>query len=134
MNVSLEELQTCVKEALADDSSHLETAEGWLFWFRKRADKNIKEVAKLGYTEIAMDLPIQIGQSFDKEALTLIQKTVRELLKGCFVGFVEDEYQGKPVAKLYISWTSLDGSAKTDQKGQGQALLSREILQGALSS
>jgi hypothetical protein len=111
-----EDLQTCVKEALADTSSLLETAEGWLFWFRKRADKNIKEVAKLGYSEITMDLPIQIGQSFDTGALTLIQKTVRELLKGCFVGFVEDEYMGRPVARLYISWAPIDGSAKTDQK------------------
>lgn len=104
MNVSADELQACVKEALADTSSPLETAEGWLFWFRKRADRNIKEAAKLGYSEITMDLPIQIGQSFDKTALTLIQKTIRDLLKGCFVGFVEDEYNGRPVARLYISW------------------------------
>jgi hypothetical protein len=103
MNV---ELQACVKEALADTSSLIETAEGWLYWFRKRADKNIKEAAKLGYEEITMDLPVQIGQSFDKEALLLIQKTVRELLDGCFVGFIEDEYHGKPVAKLFISWAS----------------------------
>jgi hypothetical protein len=98
------DLQACVKEALADTSSLLDMAEGWLYWFRKRADKNIKEAAKLGYDEITMDLPIQIGQSFDKEALLLIQKTVRELLDGCFVGFIEDEYKGKPVAKLFISW------------------------------
>ena len=102
MNV---ELQACVKEALADTSPLLDMTEGWLYWFRKRADKNIKEAAKLGYDEITMDLPIQIGQSFDKEALLLIQKTVRELLDGCFVGFIEDEYKGKPVAKLFINWT-----------------------------
>lgn len=104
MNVSLEELQACVKEAVADASELLEIAEGWLFWFRKRADRNIKEAAKLGYSEITMDLPIQIGESFDAGSLTLIQKTVRQLLKGCFVGFVEDEYKGRPVARLYISW------------------------------
>jgi len=127
MNVSVEELQACVKESLADTSSLVDTAEGWLYWFRKRADKNIKEAAKLGYSEITMDLPIQIGQSFDKEALILIQKSVRDLLKGCFVGFIEDEYEGKPVARLYISWR-VDGSSKKDQKSQGQALLSREIL------
>jgi|Laugrespbdmm15sn_2_1035079.scaffolds.fasta_scaffold09079_4 hypothetical protein len=121
-----EDLQTCVKEALADTSSLLDTAEGWLFWFRKRADRNIKEAAKLGYSEITMDLPIQIGQSFDKAALTLIQKTVRDLLNGCFVGFVEDEYGGRPVARLYISWLPLDGSSKENEKSK--TLLSREIL------
>jgi hypothetical protein len=126
--MNVEELQACVKEALADTSSLLDTAEGWLYWFRKRADKNIKEAAKLGYSEITMDLPIQIGQSFDTAALTLIQKTVRELLKGCFVGFVEDEYGGRPVARLYISWLPLDGSSHTNQKSQGQTVLSREIL------
>jgi hypothetical protein len=126
--MNVEDLQACVKEALGDTSSPLETAEGWLYWFRKRADRNIKEAAKLGYSEITMDLPIQIGQSFDKGALTLIQKTVRDFLKGCFVGFVEDEYQGQPVARLYISWAPLDGSAHTNKKGQSQAILSREIL------
>jgi hypothetical protein len=106
MNVSLEELQACVKEALADASELMEIAEGWLYWFRKRAERNIKEAAKLGYNEITMDLPIQIGESFDAASLTLIQKTVRELLRGCFVGFVEDEYSGRPVARLYISWVT----------------------------
>jgi hypothetical protein len=104
MDVSVEELQACVKESLADTSDLMETAEGWLFWFGKRANKNIKEAAKLGYSEITMDLPIQIGQSFDTRVLRLIQKTVLNLLKGCFVGFIEDEYQDKPVVKLYISW------------------------------
>jgi hypothetical protein len=102
--MNLDELQACVKEGLADTSDIMDIAEGWLFWFRKRADRNIKEVAKLGYSEITMDLPIQIGQSFHKGALTLIQKTIRDLLKGCFVGFVEDEYDGRPVARLFISW------------------------------
>ena len=119
MNISAEELQACVKESLADTSSLVDTAEGWLFWFRKRADRNIKEAAKLGYSEITMDLPIQIGQSFDTGALTLIQKTVRELLKGCFVGFIEDEYQGKPVARIYISWALQDVSLQANQKIQG---------------
>lgn len=105
MNVSADELQACVKEALGDTSDMMDIAEGWLFWFRKRADRNIKEAAKLGYSEITMDLPIQIGQSFDKGALLLIQKTVLNLLKGCFVGFIEDEYNGRPVAKLFIRWT-----------------------------
>lgn len=125
--MNVEELQACVKEALADTSTMMDTAEGWLYWFRKRADKNIKEVAKLGYSEITMDLPIQIGQSFHTGALTLIQKTLRELLKGCFVGFVEDEYKGRPVARLYISWAPLDGP-ETNKKGQGETILSREIL------
>jgi hypothetical protein len=124
--MNVEELQACVKEALADTSDMMDTAEGWLFWFRKRADRNLKEAAKLGYSEITMDLPIQIGQSFHTGALTLIQKTVRELLKGCFVGFVEDEYRGRPVARLYISWHVRDGSAHTNKKGE--TILSPEIL------
>jgi hypothetical protein len=124
--MNVEELQACVKESLADTSDLMETAEGWLFWFRKRADRNIKEAAKLGYSEITMDLPIQIAQSFDTRVLRHIQKTVLNLLKGCFVGFIEDEYQDKPVARLYISWLPLDGSSQKNQKGE--ALLSREIL------
>lgn len=108
MNVPVDELQACVKDALADTSDIIDIAEGWLFWFRKRADRNIKEAAKLGYSEITMDLPVQIAKSFDRVSLRLIQKTVGELLEGCFVGFVEDEYNGFPVARLYISWAPLN--------------------------
>ena len=122
MNISADELQACVKEGLGDTSYIMDIAEGWLFWFRKRADRNIKEAAKLGYSEITMDLPIQIGQSFHKGALTLIQKTVLNLLKGCFVGFVEDEYNGRPVARLYISWV-VDGCSKENQKSKSETLL-----------
>jgi len=103
--VTAEELREIVKSVLADEVLPLaEITEGWLHWFKKRADRNIKDAAKLGYKEITMDLPIEIAQSMDRVALLTIQKTVRGLLEGCFVGFVEDEYEEKPLCRLIIRW------------------------------
>jgi hypothetical protein len=100
-----DELKDIVKAVQSDETIHpLEIAEGWLYWFKKRGDKYLRDAAKLGYDEATIDLPIEIGKSFNEEALRLIQKVLREFLDGCFVGFVEDEYDGKPIARLYVSW------------------------------
>jgi hypothetical protein len=29
---------------------------------------------------------------------------MKELLEGCFIGFIEDEYEEKPLCRLLISW------------------------------
>jgi hypothetical protein len=105
--VSAEDLREIVRSAQADKASLSDTADGWLYWFSKRGDRCIKDAAKLGYTEITMDLPIEIAQSIDRASLLTIQKGVKELLAGCFVGFVEDEYEGKPLCRLLIRWTAL---------------------------
>jgi hypothetical protein len=99
--ITCEELRaSTVQETL----SLTETAEGWLYWFSKRGDKYLKDAAKLGYTEATLDLPIEIGQTSDRAILLIIQKGVKELVTGCFVGFVEDEYDEKPIHRLFISW------------------------------
>lgn len=102
--LNAEDLRTINKANAADTSPPLDIAEGWLFWFEKRGERMLKDAAKLGYTELTVDLPIEIAGSFDRPALLLIQKTLRGLLDGCVVGFVEDEYQGKAICKLFISW------------------------------
>jgi len=99
--ITAEELRAAtVQETL----SLADTAEGWLYWFSKRGDRYLKDAAKLGYTEAILDLPIELGQSSDRSLLLIIQRGVKELVEGCFVGFIEDEYDGKPVNKLFISW------------------------------
>ena len=102
--VTREELREIVRSAQADKASLSETTDGWLYWFSKRGDRCIKDAAKLGYTEITMDLPIEIAQSMNRTSLLTIQKEVKELLTGCFVGFVEDEYEEKPLCRLLIRW------------------------------
>ena len=104
--VSADDLREIVRSVEEDKASLADTTEGWLYWFGKRADRCIKDAAKLGYTEITMDLPIEIAQSMDRTSLLTIQRSVKELLAGCFVGFVEDEYLDKPLCRLYISWAS----------------------------
>ena len=99
------ELQDIVKGIQSDENLPLlDIAEGWLHWFKKRGDRCLKDAAKLGYSEATLDLPIEIAQKFDLPALRLIQKELREFLEGFTVGFVEDEYEEKPLCRLHISW------------------------------
>lgn len=102
--VSAEELRNIVRSAQADKASLSDTTEGWLYWFAKKGERYIKDAAKLGYTEITMDLPIEIAQSMDRVSLLTIQRSLKDLLPGCFVGFAEDEYQEKPLCRLIIRW------------------------------
>jgi hypothetical protein len=102
--VSAEDLREIVRSAQADKATLSDTTDGWLYWFGKRGDRCIKDAAKLGYKEITMDLPIEIAQSMDRTSLLTIQKEVKELLVGCFVGFVEDEYEDKALCRLLIRW------------------------------
>lgn len=103
--VSAKELQDILIQVQSDEKIPLiELAEGWLHWFKKRGDRYIKDAAKLGYSEVTLDLPIEIGQSMDRKSLLLIQNTMKTLVEGCAVAFVEDEYYDKPICRLLISW------------------------------
>ena len=103
MNAS--ELREIVKGVQSDEHMPaIDIAEGWLHWFQKRGDRCLKDAAKLGYTEVTLDLPVEIGQSFNRAALLLIQRGVKELTEGCFVGFIEDDYEGRPLCRLVVSW------------------------------
>ena len=105
--LTAKELQEIVESVQADEVLPLaDITEGWLHWFKKRGDRCIKDAAKLGYKEITMDLPIEIALTMDRASLLTIQKTLRGLLDGCVVAFVEDEYQGKPLCRLFVSWSS----------------------------
>lgn len=103
--ITAKELQEILAQVQSDEKIPLmEIAEGWLHWFKKRGDRCIKDTAKLGYTEITLDLPIELAESMERKSLLYIQSTMKQLLEGCFVGFVEDEYNEKPICRLFISW------------------------------
>ena len=103
--VSAKELQEILRQVQSDESVPLtELAEGWLHWFKKRGERSIKDAAKLGYSEVTLDLPIELAQTKDKKTLLLIQDELRKMLEGCFVGFVLDEYNEQEICKLLISW------------------------------
>lgn len=103
--VSAKELQDILRQVQSDESVPLmELAEEWLHWFKKRGDRSIKDAAKLGYSEVTLDLPIELAITKDKQSLLLIQSELRKMLEGCFVGFVLDEYNEQEICKLLISW------------------------------
>jgi len=100
----LESLRVVTREALADTLSLQDTADAWVYWFGKRHERYLKDAAKNGYSEATIDLPWQIAVSKDMASLRIIQRGVRELLPGFTIGFVEDEYQGKDIVRLLVSW------------------------------
>lgn len=103
--VSAKELQGILREVQSDEKITLiDTAEGWIHWFKKRGDRYIKDAAKLGYTEVTLDLPIELAITKNRKALLLIQDELRKMLEGCSVGFVLDEYNQKEICKVLISW------------------------------
>lgn len=103
--VSAMELQDILRQVQSDETIPLmELADAWLHWFKKRGDRYMKDAAKLGYSEIILDLPIELATSKDRKALVLIQSSIQVLVEGCFVGFILDEYNEKEICKLLISW------------------------------
>ena len=105
MDISAEDLCTIAKAVQSDGSLSLtDIAEGWLYWFSKRGERYLKDAAKLGYMELTLDLPIEIATTFDEPALQIIRKGLRELVKGCTVGFLEDEYHDARLCRIVISW------------------------------
>lgn len=103
--VSAKELQGILREVQSDEKIPLiDTAEGWIHWFKKRGDRYIKDAAKLGYTEVTLDLPIELAITKNRKALLLIQDELRKMLEGCSVGFVLDEYNEEEICKVLISW------------------------------
>jgi hypothetical protein len=105
MDISAEDLCTIAKAVKSDDSLSLtDIAEGWLYWFSKRGERYLKDAAKLGYMEVSLDLPIEIAMTFDEPALQIIRRGLRELVKGCTVGFLEDEYRGERLCRVLVSW------------------------------
>lgn len=101
----LASLRSATKEALADPLPLEDTADGWVYWFGKRHERYLKDAAKLGYSEATIDLPYQIAVSKDLVSLRVIRAGVRELLPDFTVSFIEDEYQGKDIVRLLVSWS-----------------------------
>lgn len=103
--MDIQELRAIVQSVQNDAKLSLgEVADGWLYWFSKRGDRVLKDTAKLGYTEVTLDLPIEIAMSFDTPALLAIRTGLREMLQGYTVGFVEDEYRGERICRILVSW------------------------------
>ncbi len=89
--------------------SNEELANEWLRWFEKRGERYLKSAASFGYTEITLDLPYELALSPpDKPVLRAMLKELREMVPGCAVCFIEEEYEGQNLFKVEISWKAED--------------------------
>ena len=103
--MDIQELRAIVQSVQNDAKLPLEeVADGWLFWFSKRGERVLKDAAKLGYTEVTLDLPIEIAMSFHEPSLIVIRNELRKMLQGYTVGFLEDEYRGERICRILVSW------------------------------
>ncbi len=103
--VSAKELRRIVNETIDDATLPAEDlAEGWLYWFQKRGERYLTSAAKFGYTEATLDLPKPLATTMNKPVLRALLKRVRELVPGCAVCIVEEEYEGAILFRLEISW------------------------------
>jgi hypothetical protein len=103
--MDIQELRAIVESVQNDAKLPLEeVADGWLYWFSKRGERVLKDAAKLGYTEVTLDLPIEIAMSFHTATLLAIRTGLREMLQGYTVGFLEDEYRGERICRILVSW------------------------------
>jgi hypothetical protein len=101
------DLRALTKEAQEDSSmSPQDLAELWLYWFRKRGERYLSNAAKFGYTEVTLDLPLALARTLHKGSLRALLRELRQLVPGCSVCIVEEEYEGQILFKVEISWAA----------------------------
>lgn len=76
----------------------------WIEWFMKRSEKMLGDTVRKGLYEMTLDLPYQPAGIHDFKELKELAKILRQLLEGCNIQFVEEEYNNQLIYKVEISW------------------------------
>jgi len=104
--ISASELRRITKKARArelDENEEIakeEMVNDWFDWFFKRGERYLKDAAAKGYSQVTLDLPLQLSSTLDKKLFASILKDIRELVPGCEASAVEEEYVLKEVEGL----------------------------------
>jgi hypothetical protein len=104
MEITVEALRDLRDKTLGDLLTAEEAAEQWLGWFKKRADRVLKSAAAFGHSYTTIDLPIELSLELNKRLHKSLLLGVKNLLPGCGVCIVEEEYEGKIWYKVEVSW------------------------------
>lgn len=107
---SATELQALTRKALEGSYTNEDIVSDYVGWFKKRGERFLTTAAKMGYTEATLDLPYQLAQKIDKPAYKKLVTEIRELVPGCVVDIVEEEYNGATLYKMEISWKGIAAS------------------------
>ena len=103
-------LREATQEAIArEKKSTRRQCSDWVDWFIKRAPKMLKDAAARGDWEIFLDIP-QPKDKKEHKLLKELQKVVGEMLPGCAVSFVEEDYEDRRIKYMMeISWKAVEG-------------------------
>ncbi len=103
--LSAEDLQAITTPSETPSEDELVViADDWLYWLRKRGDRFLTSAAKFGYTEATLDLPLCLARTINKSVFRRLLRGTRDLLPGCTVSLVEEEYDGSILYKIEVSW------------------------------
>ena len=98
---SLRELQAAALDNLLSPE---QAAHEWLIWFEDKGTRLLKTVARFGHPSITLDLPLELSTEVHKHPFTQIAKTIKILVPGVKVNFVEEECDRIFKQTVEISW------------------------------
>lgn len=104
MDITVNELRSLRDAVLADPLNQEDAAKVFVKWFSKKAERILKSAAQFGYSVATLDLPIELARELDKTLAKSMCIKVKEILPGCSVAIVEEEYEGKIIYRLEVGW------------------------------
>lgn len=104
MELTVGDLRDLRDRVLADPLPPEEAVKVFVKWFGKKAERILTTAAKFGYSVATLDLPIELSAALDKSLLKSLLTQVKALLPGATFCIVEEEYEGKTVYRLEVSW------------------------------
>ena len=106
MDITVADLQAATQAALAEPLDPEAAAAEFIKWFTKRAERILKSAAQFGYSCATLDLPIEIAGAINKPIHKSLLHQIKTLLPGCKPSLVEEDYEGKTIYHIEISWAS----------------------------
>jgi hypothetical protein len=107
--ITADELREASRQGLEHQgwASNTEKNEEWLEWFVKRGVRMLKYAAAFGKMYVNIDVPYQPVTEQDQQDLITLRRSLRRMLPGCVIVFIEEEYEGERICVFQIEWSPL---------------------------
>lgn len=102
-----------IKKREEEGHSFARLCADWMNWFEKRAPKILKDATARGAWYVSLDLP-QPDRFKERLALRKLKGLVEDMLPGCSICFVEEEYEEGKQYTLEISWKAVEAEGEND--------------------
>ena len=105
MELTVEELKEIREKSLDDPLTPEDAAEQWIHWFKKKAERILKTSASFGHSYATLDLPVELSVRQNLPIHKSLLAQIQKLLPGSKPYLVEEEYEGKILYKVEVSWS-----------------------------